>query len=487
MNREVYVELLNNPAHLEMALSLARLGSWHWQASNNQLYFDANMAALIGIEGAHPRRLGEFFRFARPEQAEAFIQQWEGAVTRGTEIAFQGLVRRGDESVCHLEIIGRPQLGSDNEVVAIAGAAQDVSQRVGMLQALQRSEERLRAIFEGSSHGILLLGVKGMILQSNRAFVRMVGQSATNLVGQRIQSLLLDEDEPGFSMVLSRLLADPAGIPRVAELRCQDGRGGVFWAEITLTVVRNEADTPHRIIAIVEDISERQALAAELASVRNRLARSRDRAQLFLAQELHDGPVQDLHAARFQLQALRHHVHSDMARTLLEKTQDLFQHSIDALRAIMGELRPPALAPFGLAAAIRSHAERFQAIYPAIRVRLDLVDDGQQLPDDTRLGMFRVTQELMNNVAKHAQANNIWVKLTIVDDRAFLTVRDDGIGFEPPDRLIELARAGSLGIIGVVERVTDLDGALDVKSAPGEGTTMIVAVPIKLVKEAQYE
>ena len=124
MNREVYVELLNNPAHLEMALSLARLGSWHWQASNNQLYFDANMAALIGIEGAHPRRLGEFFRFARPEQAEAFIQQWEGAVTRGTEIAFQGLVRRGDESVCHLEIIGRPQLGSDNEVVAIAGAAQ---------------------------------------------------------------------------------------------------------------------------------------------------------------------------------------------------------------------------------------------------------------------------------------------------------------------------------------------------------------------------
>lgn len=487
MNREVYLELLNNSEHREMALSLARLGSWHWQASTNQLYFDANMAQLIGAEGGQPRRLGEFFRFARPEQAAAFVQQWEAAVTRGKEISFQGLVRRGDESVCHLEIIGRPHLGPDNNVIAIAGAAQDVSQQVGMMQALQRSEERLRAIYEGSSHGILLLGIKGMILQSNRAFMNLVGQNAAKLVGQRVQTLLLSEDEPEFSAVLSRLLGDPAGTPRIVELRFQDGRGGFFWAEITLTVVRNEADTPHRIIAIVEDISERQAMAAELATVRNRLARSRDRAQLFLAQELHDGPVQDLHAARFQLQALRQHVHSDVARTLLEKTQDLFQHSIDALRAIMGELRPPALAPFGLAAAIRSHAERFHAIYSDIRIRLELIDDGQRLPEDTRLGMFRVTQELMNNVAKHAQAHNLWVELTIVDNKAILTVRDDGVGFEPPDRLIELARAGSLGIIGVVERINDLDGALDVQSAPGEGTTMRVAVPLKTLKETTYE
>ena len=356
-----------------------------------------------------------------------------------------------------------------------------------MMQALQRTEGRLRAIFEGSSHGILLLGVKGMILQSNRAFVNMVGLSAANLVGQRIQSLLLAEDEAVFSATLAGLLADPVGTSRIAELRCQDGQGSFFWAEITLTVVRNEADTPHRVIGIVEDISERQAMAAELATVRNRLARSRDQAQLFLAQELHDGPVQDLHAARFQLQALRPHVHSDVARTLLENTQDLFQHSIDALRAIMGELRPPALAPFGLAAAIRSHAERFQTIYPDIQVRLDLIDDGQRLPNGIRLGMFRVTQELMNNVAKHAQASNVWVKLAIADGKAFLTVRDDGVGFNPPARLIELARAGSLGIIGIVERVNDLEGALDVQSAPGQGTTMIVAVPLKTAKEAKYE
>ena len=78
------------------------------------------MAQLVGLEGDRPGRLGEFFRFARPEQAEAFIEQWDAAISRGSDITFQGLIRRGDESVCYLDIIGRPQLGPDNIVVAIA-------------------------------------------------------------------------------------------------------------------------------------------------------------------------------------------------------------------------------------------------------------------------------------------------------------------------------------------------------------------------------
>ena len=134
------------------------------------------------------------------------------------------------------------------------------------------------------------------------------------------------------------------------------------------------------------------------------------------------------------------------------------QEVIQKLRVICGDLRPPALAPFGLERAIRSHAERFEESHPELRVSLELTPDGQTLPDAMRLALYRVYQESMNNIAKHAEARQVHVRLALDEARVALEIRDDGRGFVLPERWIELGRQEHYGLLGISERRTRSGG-----------------------------
>jgi signal transduction histidine kinase len=147
------------------------------------------------------------------------------------------------------------------------------------------------------------------------------------------------------------------------------------------------------------------------------------------------------------------------------------------LRVICGELRPPALAPFGLEKAIRSHADHFSEIQPNIAIHLDLDADQQTLPEQIRLALFRIYQALVTNIVRHANATEAWVELKLSHTNTLLVVRDNGIGFDPTVRRIDLARKGHLGLVGVAERAESLGGTLTVESAPGQGTTIRVSIP----------
>jgi len=211
----------------------------------------------------------------------------------------------------------------------------------------------------------------------------------------------------------------------------------------------------------------------ERAEIQRQLTESREAERLHLAQELHDGAVQDLYGVRFSLESLTEEKDAETVTQGKAMVQDVIQK----LRVICGELRPPALAPFGLERAIRSHAERFQEAYPDVVIDLDLRPDGQTLPDAMRLALYRVYQEAMNNIAKHAEARHVRVRLHLDDGHVVLAVQDDGRGFVLPARWIELGREAHYGLLGISERADALGGRLEVEAAPGQGTTVRVVVP----------
>jgi|GEM_PF-787876 len=221
-------------------------------------------------------------------------------------------------------------------------------------------------------------------------------------------------------------------------------------------------------------LAEVEQIRDELAEAQRRLSEGREAERLHLAQELHDGPVQDLYGVRFQLNAL----HAALPKPVdLEPIQRTLVEVIGMLRTLCSELRPPVLAPFGLAPTIRAHAVRVQEAHPELDVQVDMMHDGQLLDESTRLGLFRIYQECMNNVVKHAQAQQVVIRLRLDVERVVLEVRDDGRGYQIPKRWIELARHGHLGMIGIVERVQVLNGTLKVTSAPDQGTCVHVTVP----------
>jgi signal transduction histidine kinase len=224
------------------------------------------------------------------------------------------------------------------------------------------------------------------------------------------------------------------------------------------------------------EVAERLHTESELAEAQRGLGESREAERLHLAQELHDGPVQDLYGARFQLKELHEELGSRAARRLAE-VQETLQQVIRTLRTICGELRPPALAPFGLEVALRSYLEQFHRSHPELDVRFDVTPDGQSLPEPVRLALFRICQEALNNIAQHAQARTAWVTLALDDENVELQIQDDGRGLDLPVRWLDQARRGHLGLLGARERAEAIGGRLEVAAVHGEGTVLRVTAP----------
>ena len=241
-------------------------------------------------------------------------------------------------------------------------------------------------------------------------------------------------------------------------------------------LVKDQIDGPTLERSIRYAIAQKQ-VEADLIEMRQRLVDSREQERLYMAQELHDGPLQDLIGMRFHLGVLADKVSDESAHAQLSLVQGSLQTTIQTIRAMCGEMRPPTLAPFGLEQAIRAHAQQFQVKYPDIVVDLDLDVDGQTLPERVRLALFRIYQQAMANVAKHADANHVRVSFRLTDQQIRLKIIDDGYGFAVPNRWLELARDGHLGLLGAAERAEAIGGHLAVISSAEAGTTLAVTAP----------
>lgn len=209
--------------------------------------------------------------------------------------------------------------------------------------------------------------------------------------------------------------------------------------------------------------------------------------RLRLAQDLHDGPIQDLFFVYYQLMEWIQGF--DQAETLklkageLNKINQTVHRVINQLRLISGELRPPTLMPFGLEKAIRSHIQTVFHADPNVTIHLDLMTDGQQLPENVRLDLFRIYQHAISNVLQHAKASEIWIQFHFNQEEVVLEVADNGHGFTPPGKWDNLVQTGHFGLAGTVQRAHSIGGKCEIQSQLGRGTKIHVSVPVKQVEE----
>jgi two-component system sensor histidine kinase DegS len=149
------------------------------------------------------------------------------------------------------------------------------------------------------------------------------------------------------------------------------------------------------------------------------------------------------------------------------------------LRVICGELHPSTLVHLGVEKAIRSHAARLQEHFNGTTLHLELQSDPPNLSHTLRLGLYRTYQQLVDNAVQHAAAADIWLRLRFLPRHIILEVQDNGQGFEKPDHWVELVRQGKLGLVSTLERVKSLNGQLQLETSPGNGTLVIVSLPVE--------
>ncbi len=406
------------------------------------------------------------------------IKQAVAQAARGyfASLELEILPRRTSVQIMNFSL--NPVLDEQKSVKFIIVAGLDVSIFKRTREALVQSNERFATIFNHAGIGIVIKGPKGEIIDCNPAFLSMMGYSLEDLRGRDYLEITHPADRP-MNKKLFNELQDGKRENYIMEKRYMSKSGRTVWVSVTASLVRGVDKKAQFTIVMAENISAQKQIEAELVELRSRLMHGREMERLKLAQDLHDGPLQELIGISFQIKEMESMIQSPTAMERVKEIQEALQQASKSIRAICSELRPSTLMPFGLEKAILSHSEDFRMAHPDLTIDLDLWEDGQKVDEQTRIALFRIYQEALNNVMRHSKANNVNVRFWIDDDNAYLEVKDDGKGFKPPEHWIELARKGHLGLVGSIERAREVGGQLEVTSKPGKGTLIRAIIPKK--------
>jgi two-component system sensor histidine kinase DegS len=356
--------------------------------------------------------------------------------------------------------------------VKLGNAHSELEHSAGQLQA---SEERYRNLFQTASEAILITSPEGNIVEANAAAVALVGYSLEELQSMRIQQLLADDRSAEASRVQSRWIRDGAASRRREErLRRKDGTEVVVELAAQ-AMTANGQDVAIQTIA--RDVTEERRLRDNMQFYIREVTQAQEEERKRIARELHDETAQGLAVLALDIDAISGQVEHlpEESRQRLELLRGKTEALMEGVRRFSHELRPGVLDQMGLAPAIYWLADEMSATH-GVETSTEIAGDQRRLTADVELVLFRIAQEALSNVRRHARATRATVRLDFAQDKVRLEVTDNGGGFEIPDNLDGLAVSKKLGILGMQERARIIGADFSLQSAPGGGTTVSVEV-----------
>ena len=362
-----------------------------------------------------------------------------------------------------------------------------VVQGVRRSRDLGRTRARYQALVEQLPGAVYVAEFEaaGSWLYVSPQVERILGYPAEDWIRDAtlFDRIIQPEDETAYRAAEALSRETGGSLSVEYRMRAKDGR--VVWIRDDAMLVRDAFGRPLFHQGVLFDITERkrievqlQTLQAERARLLDRTVQATEQERSVIAMELHDGPIQHLSAVALKLEtlglALRRPQASEDLRSRVRPIQERLTEEIDALRRIMRELRPPALDERGLEAALMDHLNAIQtSTSVACTVRSTL--EGR-LDSTQETVLFRVAQEALTNVVRHAGARHAWVTLAPVPGAVTLDIRDDGEGFDTSE-MPRLANDGHFGLIAMRERVEMAGGTWGIESSQAGGTRITVSLP----------
>ena len=348
---------------------------------------------------------------------------------------------------------------------------------------LRENEQRFRALVQNSTDVIGITDAQGVILYRSPSLHSSLGYDAAEVVGKNIADFLWSEDLPRAQARLAELVKTPGRI-ETDEYRLVHRDGSFRYVECTLT---NHLADPAigGIVFNYRDITERTEAGEKLKHYSHRLqllshhlVAAQETERRHIARELHDEIGQSLTVAQIHLQtlALSPGNDEDQAARLKESLQ-VVERVLAQVQDISLNLRPSMLDDLGLESTLRWYTNR-QAALTGIKSKVHIESLEHRLDPVVETECFRVAQEALTNIARHADAQNISVELRHQDGRLHLSVRDDGAGFAVAAVREQAVQGESLGLLSMEERAALAGGGLEFKSAPGQGTEVHAWFPL---------
>jgi PAS domain S-box-containing protein len=334
---------------------------------------------------------------------------------------------------------------------------------------LRESESRFRYLVTASPDVIWEIDLEGRFTFVSDAIERMTGLLTSDVVGRHFGETITPETLSHAEQQFREIMEDPTRVTVARfSLRHRDGR--VIPLENFATGMYRDGELVGGHGA-ARDLSERSRLERDLRRQAAELASSAERAHL--ARELHDSVTQALFAMTLVTRSIEVLLPRDREAALekFEELRQLQREALTEMRSLLFELRPASLERDGLIQALRTHVAALESrIGLSILLETDLPD---RLPLDLEEALYRIAQEALHNVVKHAHAEQARVRLELDGDQACLTIEDDGEGFD--DSGVD---EGQLGLTGMRARAGRLGGTVTIRSTPGVGTVVEARVPV---------
>ena len=337
--------------------------------------------------------------------------------------------------------------------------------------ALAASERRYRGLFLNSTAAVVVFDHAGRIHEANPAATKLFG--VTDVIGLELRDVIGSEAS-------ERLLAAPAAIPAghvPGTFVLPRPHRTEILVEPSSTAFTGP-DGQRWIQTSLHDVTEQQRRQARLRSYAARILEAQEEERRRIAQELHDDTLQQVVVVQRQLHTIEETIPAvgDTAHASVGQALSTTEGLMDSLREFTHQLRPPALDELGVVTCLRRLVAELSD-QTAIDASVVVEGVERRVGSDRELALFRIAQEALRNVERHARASTLRLTLTFAADRVALTVLDDGRGFEYPPVNVEDSRSG-LGLLGMQERSSLLGGELRISTRPGEGTQVTSVIPV---------
>ncbi len=376
----------------------------------------------------------------------------------------------------------------DGKVRGFQNLARDVTEE-------KRAEQLLIKITNGSPIPSFVINKEHTVTHWNLALEALTGITAREIIGTQDQWRAFYKRR---TVVMADMVVDGASAAAIqaqypgdckqspliegayeADAFFSDLGASGKWLRLTASPVKDEKGEFIGAIETLQDITEEKQLQENMRFYVQRIIRAREEERKSISRELHDDASSNLLLLIQRLDAIASDTKHKLALPLKKSIDELHGQSVavlDSIRRCAQDLRPRILDDLGLVAAIEWMAEDMVKKH-GIDTRVKILGSEQSLPVETQLLLFRIVQEALNNIRRHAKASVSSVKLEFGNETITVVVTDNGRGFKVPDKMENLAHTGRLGVLGMYERALLLHGTTEIKSGPEQGTQVTVRIP----------
>ena len=461
-------------------------GVWVIDEDAKTVFVNYPMAEMLGY--TEEEMLGidlfEFMDEKAVDTAKENLERREAGITEQHDFEFI----QKDGSRVNVILVTRPLTDNDgNYKGAIAGVI-NVTERMQAEEALRESEEKYRSLVESTEDSIYLVDRNCAYLFMNKMHLSRFGMKANEVIGRAYGEFHSKKETNEFAKRVNEIFENA----RSLSYEYRSDKNGRYYIR-TLSPVKDLEGNIVAVTVVSKDITERKQAEEDLRQANEELSREHNQRKILskrlidllekdrrqIAMELHDHIGQTLTSIKMNLETIHGKLkpgHTELGDQMTVAQERTIQ-AIKDIKNVSHGLRPPMIDALGVVSSLR---ELCNEVQQQTDMEIHFFSRGipKRFEEEKELAIYRIAQEALTNIIRHAQAKNVFVNLVKKDEKLSLSVEDDGAGFDYHKAMQTSGRKGALGLRIMRERAVQLDGEFTLESQPGKGTHLLVEIPL---------